>query len=709
MRHQQAHGLEFGNSERLQLAQLLTLKAVVERAQHADSVADARVEPIELPAKWRTVPSDFVPHAWQQMCLDRWMQLGRGTVKVATGGGKTKFALMVMQELQRTRVEDLCVAIVVPTVPLMYQWRDELLAGEVPATAVALLGGGSTVDSLEGVRFVIAVLNSARDRLPKLVAEAGWSSKLLLVVDECHRTNAAQAQRTFEVHAAYALGLSATPEQALDDESIPADEAYAQSAVGKALGPIIFEFSLRESVEAGLVTPFEIWHVGLPLDADESAEHHRLSDEISELRQALQAIHRRARSSQHFIAWCQTQASKGGPAAQDARQFIGLANARKRLLFRAKSRLEATAAFLSRGMSDPESRAIVFHESIEETETLWAQARAAGLPALLEHSELPSSIRDQNINEFRQGTARVIVSAKSLIEGFNVPSADLGIIAASTGSARQRIQSVGRLLRRKAGGRTALIVVLYVRDTEDEAIYEKADWASVVGAERNRYFHWMADTVKGEDWHSGLVEVANAPRAYRPPSHAVDVSALSLGDSYPGQAFGVELRIDQQLNARDESGAVVAIPNPMIEEILARNELRRARITPAGHLIVRVDRSDASEPDWRFIGTVAAAGESESVDAMRLKIKQAGGRRQIAMEGERGSRVMRYALASEFGASPEADRTRRELLEWIAREETAQGVQVRELLWDRGNLYWIEIGGARIAFPGGSKLEFKEQ
>jgi hypothetical protein len=360
-------------------------------------------------------------------------------------------------------------------------------------------------------------------------------------------------------------------------------------------------------------------------------------------------------------------------------------------------------------MSDPESRAIVFHESIEETETLWAQARAAGLPALLEHSELPSSIRDQNINEFRQGTARVIVSAKSLIEGFNVPSADLGIIAASTGSARQRIQSVGRLLRRKAGGRTALIVVLYVRDTEDEAIYEKADWASVVGAERNRYFHWMADTVKGDDWHSGLVEVANAPRAYRPPSHAVDVSALSLGDSYPGQAFGVELRIDQQLNARDESGAVVAIPNPMIEEILARNELRRARITPAGHLIVRIDRGGEQEPDWRFLGLADANAVVSESKPTSLRLMNAGGRRHLALEGERGSKVVKFALSAEHGATDSADQTRRALMDWIATEEQSRGVQIRELLWDGETRYWIEIGGERVAFPGhASALEFKK-
>src|SRR5581483_9522781 len=99
------------------------------------------------------------------------------------------------------------------------------------------------------------------------------------------------------------------------------------------------------------------------------------------------------------------------------------------------------------------------------------QASGSGLPAVLEHSKLSDSLRAENIDAFRRGIARVIISAKSLVEGFNVPSADLGIIVASSGSVRQRIQSLGRMLRRKAGTRTARIIVLYIRDTEDEAIY----------------------------------------------------------------------------------------------------------------------------------------------------------------------------------------------------------------------------------------------
>jgi superfamily II DNA or RNA helicase len=699
----------FGNAERLLLAQLETARSIHERREGKS--VDAAAVQCETQGldegPWKLLSARFTPHDWQRRCLDKWLPLGRGTVKVATGGGKTKFALLAAQELQRTRAPDLRMVVVVPTVPLMYQWRDELLEGDVRADEVGLLGGGSDPPDLGRVRILISVINSARERLPDLVRSAGWSERLLLVVDECHRANAEKAQRIFDAKPAFTLGLSATPEQELEGEGIPPDEAYARGPVGQGLGPIIFEFSLKESAEAGLVTPFEIWHVGLPLTADEANEHRKLSSEISDLRETLQAIHRRARSTQNFIAWCQTQASRGGKAADDAGQFISLTSRRKRLLYRADSRIAAALAFLREGLADPASRAIVFHELIEETESLYGDAVRSGLPAVLEHSQLPGALRDGNIELFRRGTARVVVSAKSLIEGFNVPAADLGIIAASTGSARQRIQSLGRMLRKKADGRTARVIVLYIRDSEDEIIYETADWAGIVGAERNRFFEWKAVPEASDDWRAGLREVQDPPRRYRPPSSEIDVSDLRPGDPYPGKADGVELKIDQQFNARDQNEVVVAVDPSMVRQVVELNPLRRARITPAGHLIVRVD--DRGEPDWRFLGRADATPAAETTGQVILKIKQSRGQRHFALGDGKGGQSVRFALSSENGATEAGDRIRRQLFAWIGEVEASRALTVRELLWDCADRYWLEIGGERLEFPGpGAKLEFKE-
>ncbi len=707
----------FTDEDHLRLLQLMTRRAMAERCARASGRGDEETAPGEtedtpipeaaLPPLWRLVPEGVSLYQWQQECLPRWLAQGRGTVKVATGGGKTLFAVAAAQQLQNEREPDLRLVVVVPTIPLMFQWHDEIRRGNLPSSAIGLMGGGQELPPLSGIRVLICVLNSARERLPDLVRKAGWAQHMLLVVDECHRANASQARRIFDAHPTYTLGLSATPEQDLEAEGLPTDEAYESGYVGQALGPIIYDFTISQSLAAGLLTPFEVWHIGLSLSPPEATEHARLSHEITDLRKALQIRHRKSRSEQGFLAWCQSQASRGGPAAPEAERFIGLANRRKRLLFRAKARTEITLGILSESATDPEGRSIVFHESIEEIERLFLQAAALGLAVVLEHSQLPDNLRAENIEAFREGVARAIISAKSLVEGFNVPSADLGIIAASTSSVRQRIQSLGRMLRRKHGGRGARIVVLYIRDTEDEAIYEKADWENIVGAERNRYFQWNGNP-GDENWTTGLVEASTAPRAYRPPSWEVDVETLHSGDSYPGQTTGLDLRVDQSGNLRTEDGALVLAQRGFVDTIIDLNPQRRARRTPAGHLIVRTDAERSDVADWRFVGTVDLPEEPQTEKAIRLRVRTSSGRRVIALEDDRRKGVIRFALGPDASRTPDGGQARDKLLTWIRSVEAERG-EVKDVFWDGETRYWLELAGERIPYEGAlAPLEFKE-
>ncbi|MFH0824986.1 MAG: DEAD/DEAH box helicase family protein, partial [Pseudomonadota bacterium] len=623
------------------------------------------------------------------------------------GGGKTLFALAVAQQLQNDRERDLRLVIVVPTIPLMFQWRDEVRRGNLPDSAIGLMGGSQDLPPISGLRVLICVLNSARERLPGFVRKARWAERMLLVVDECHRTNAEQAQRIFDAMPKYTLGLSATPEQDLESEGLPSDEAYEKGVVGRALGPIIYDFTIKQSLAAGLLTPFEVWHIGLSLSPPEANEHARLSREITQLRKSLQRRHHQSPSKQGFLAWCQTQAKRSGPAGGEAERFIGLANRRKRLLYRATARFGVTLGVLSESVNDPEGRAIVFHESIDEIETLFLLADEKGLPAVLEHSKLPDSLRAENIDVFRRGIARIIISAKSLVEGFNVPSADLGIIAASSGSVRQRIQSLGRMLRRKHGNRNARILVLYVRDTEDEAIYEKADWENIIGAERNRYFYWNADPEETM-WSKGLFETQKAPRLYKPPSWEIDIGDLNSGDPYPAQLDGLDLRVDQSNNLRTEDGSLVLTPSEFITAILEQSSYRRARLTPAGHLIVRVDRRGSEESDWRFIGAINLPENHGTTAVTVLRLMTISGRREIALEDERGRGAVKFALKPGTSLTPEGGDARDRLLEWVRSVQLKQGIRIREIFWDRQSNYWLEIEGKKIAHDGPiPPLEFK--
>ena len=355
-------------------------------------------------------------------------------------------------------------------------------------------------------------------------------------------------------------------------------------------------------------------------------------------------------------------------------------------------------AILTEAAQDQATRAIVFHESVDAIEAMFIEALDRHLPAVLEHSELSDSIRADNIEAFREGIARAIISARSLVEGFNVPSADLGVIAASSGSVRQRIQSLGRMLRRKPGGGTARIVVLYVADTEDEAIYEKADWAGVIGANANRYFRWNPDADAGP-WSAALTETGEPPRAYLPSSWDIDVAKVKRGAPYPGRSDGIDVRVDQQGNLRDATDRLLEAPRDLVEAILSINPLRRGRITPAGHLIARADGRASTGPDWRYLGRSDANPGPDHLPVVRLRVRHASGRRVIARIDE-GTRAERFAIGPETGGSPEGGQARDTLLAWIGDLASQRGHRIQEIGWDGHSGYWVELEGSRISYPG---------
>ncbi len=699
----------FSDSNWLRLQQLLTLKSITtysnvdikgkKKKKSSQLSLDMRTVP---PEKWRLVSDSVVLHKWQSDCLEKWLVQGKGTVKVATGGGKTIFALATAQVLQNRKEPDLRLAVIVPTIPLMRQWRDELKDANIPESSIGLMGGEEKVETSSDLRILICVINSAREHLPALIARLNWSSKLLLIFDECHRANATKARKIFNANPRYTLGLSATPETDQGNEGASANEAYATSEVGRAIGPIIFDFSLKESLTADLLTPFEVWHIGLPLMDEEVVEYSRLSREISELHKDLQVAHRRSKSRQGFIAWCQTQSSRNKDS--NATQFIGMTSERKRLIYRAKSRNNLTLRILSLAMKDKSRRAIVFHESIDEVNQLFSDSLKKKIPAVLEHSKLPRKLREENIDVFRRGIARTIISAKSLIEGFNVPSADLGIIAASSGSVRQRIQSLGRMLRKKKTNETAIIFVLYIIDTVDGKIYQDADWESVIGAKRNRYFEWTPQTVGGSsDERSDLYdilqemrEIDHPPRQYRPPCGEIKPDFLTIGCIYPAQTTGVSMKVDQAENLRLEDSTLVQIPKEKIEKIVELNKYRRAKRTPCGHLIVRTDTGQNHNQTWMYLGNIELPEPDKISNIIKLRVKNVSGRKVIAKKVGHNEVYAKGPGKAELEVASE---THQSLLKWMENQEKEKHQTIHNLYWNGDSDYWIELGGERISFP----------
>ncbi len=214
-------------------------------------------------------------------------------------------------------------------------------------------------------------------------------------------------------------------------------------------------------------------------------------------------------------------------------------------------------------------------------------------------------MRAESLRLFRQGAAQIIVSARSLIEGFNVPSADLGIVVAASSSVRQRVQTLGRLLRktraRDGSEKHAALCVLYAADTVDELIYEKADWETFVGAERNSYFLWRHVD------HTIPIEVSGPPRRPALGEMSVDAASLHVGDTYLGSTDeGREYTRDSQGTIRTGDGLLTE-PHAELTSILkgSRKAAGRFRITPMKRYVIELEKIDDG---WRgvYLGTLSS-------------------------------------------------------------------------------------------------------
>ena len=583
------------------LAKQEWIEKIISKNEPAKKTPEKLLNQDEIARTWGLSPRINL-YDWQKKCIDIWFSNnGHGTIKVVTGAGKTILALSIIEHLKNEREPDLRVAIVVPTIVLMHQWLNEFKENtNIPLDLIGRVGGNYE-DNLINKKILICVINSAQKKLPKIVESSQSGEKLLLIVDECHRAGSDIMCNIFKTPRRYSLGLSATPERESeteesedDDETLvmpvsPVD-TYNDQIVGKELGPIIFELTLNDAYKQGILPSFEIRHYGLPLTPIERNQYEILTKAIRDIKTQLLQDKRSQKylSEREFNTWLRRPGKNEGDLTVQKIQYLSKIRERKQLLFQAKARKQAVLSLLRKDLEEnPRSKILIFHEIIEESINVWRMLLDEGIKALPENSKFSDSVRSQSIELFREGNANVLVSVKALVEGFNVPSVDTGIIVASSSSIRQRIQTYGRLLRRhqsqEGKEKHSIIHILYIANTVDDTIYGKVDWATITGAQRNSYYTW--DILQ----NTPPIIQAGPPRSPPLTDRDIDDTKLAPGYTYPGAYEGVEFSADSQGNVFFEGDRNKPIHNPQdVPALLKKNKnaLGRFRVTPTKFFVL---------------------------------------------------------------------------------------------------------------------------
>jgi superfamily II DNA or RNA helicase len=89
------------------------------------------------------------------------------------------------------------------------------------------------------------------------------------------------------------------------------------------------------------------------------------------------------------------------------------------------------------------------------------------IPAITHETNVKE--RKQWLEAFNRGEVLSLVTSKVLNEGVNIPDASVAIILSGSGSSREHIQRLGRILRKK-GDKQAVLYEVITRDTTEEQI-----------------------------------------------------------------------------------------------------------------------------------------------------------------------------------------------------------------------------------------------
>lgn len=369
------------------------------------------------------------PYLHQQEALDAWVGAGhRGVVVLPTASGKTYLAQMAMQVMPCSTL------ITVPTLDLMHQWYANLLAA-FPGAEIGLLGGGSR----DRTPILVATYDSAA-----IHAESLGNCYKLLICDECHHlpSDFNRVIAEFAI-APYRLGLTATPDRT-DGRHVDLDFL---------LGSVVYHRTAKDLAGDALAS-----HEIIQLKVSLSEHERERYDELMEIRDSFLKRSNIWLGSmegwQRFVqASAQSQAGRRAMLAHREARAIALGT---------EGKLRILSELLVQ--HHPEQTLIFTNDNA----TVYRISQDFLIPAITHQT--PVKERHEILQNFREGKYKALAASHVLNEGVDVPEASIAILLSGTGSAREYIQRLGRVLRKGQAQKRAVLYEVVAEETTEEGV-----------------------------------------------------------------------------------------------------------------------------------------------------------------------------------------------------------------------------------------------
>ena len=376
-----------------------------------------------------TLPKDLILRKYQHQAVANWLEnKGRGTLKMATGSGKTIIALAIVTELYQ-QIGLQVLLIVCPYIHLVNQWSRECQKFNLNPIAAM-----NRVDDWQGeLSNQLYNLNINPQSFITIITtnstliNEGFQSQLkyfpaktLIVGDEAHNLGSSRLEASLPRNIGLRLALSATPERQYDE---PGTEALL-NYFGAIIQP---EFTLADAIAQGALVHYLYYPVFVELTHSEALVYAKLTKRIG---------------------WILSK----NASLQNNDNLTSLLTKRSRLVATASNKLNSlrelmlsrldtshTLFYCGDGYLDNDVRQIdaVTH----------LLGKELGYRVNTYTTDTPIETRENLRRQFESGELQGLVAIRCLDEGVDIPAIKTAVILASTSNHRQFIQRRGRILR----------------------------------------------------------------------------------------------------------------------------------------------------------------------------------------------------------------------------------------------------------------------
>ncbi|QSV63857.1 MAG: DNA phosphorothioation system restriction enzyme [Dolichospermum sp. DL01] len=401
------------------------------------------------------MPLSLQLRGYQRQAVTSWFaNHGRGTLKMATGSGKTITALAIACELyQQIGLQVLLV--VCPYRHLVTQWGRECEKFNLqPILAFDNLRSWQSQLSTQ----IYNLCSGSQDFVTIITTNStligdGFQTQLkyfppktLIIGDEAHNLGAPKLEESLPRNVGLRLALSATPERYFDDDGTESLLDY----FGHILQP---EFSLQDAISQGALVHYIYNPVLVELTENESIAYLKLTKKIG-----------------RSLLYRDRDIGEVGDFETNE-DIKSLLMQRARLVGTAENKLTALQELMAtrRGTThtlfycSDGSQEIGQRYSLRQLKAV-AQILGGELGYKVSTYTANTSLEEREIlrRQFESGELQGLVAIRCLDEGVDIPAIQTAVILSSSGNPRQFIQRRGRVLRPHPGKERATIFDMIV-------------------------------------------------------------------------------------------------------------------------------------------------------------------------------------------------------------------------------------------------------